>query len=236
MLSAPDARDPYESAACGLLTLTVDGTIERVNATLCKWLGWDASELTAKRRFQDLLTVGSKLFHQTHWFPLLQLQGSVAEVQIELVHRDSHTLPALVNAALYFPDSSRERKDGRVQVAIFIATDRRKYERELLLARRRAEELLTSEREAQKARSLAEARLRLALDSASLYTWQVELPGGAITYERQVGALLGRPDAQDVSPDEFASSLHPADREREAAAFAMPSIPPSALPISQNTG
>jgi sigma-B regulation protein RsbU (phosphoserine phosphatase) len=178
------------------------------------------------------LTVGSKLFHQTHWFPLLQLQGSVAEVQIELVHRDSHTLPALVNAALYFPDSSRERKDGRVQVAIFIATDRRKYERELLLARRRAEELLTSEREAQKARSLAEARLRLALDSASLYTWQVELPGGAITYERQVGALLGRPDAQDVSPDEFASSLHPADREREAAAFADAIDPAQRAPYS----
>jgi hypothetical protein len=48
----------------------------------------------------------------------------------------------------------------------FWATDRRKYERELLLARRRAEELLVSEREAQQARTLAEERLRLALDSA----------------------------------------------------------------------
>lgn len=220
MLPAPESVDPYEFAACGLLTLSADGAIERVNATFCQWLGWDPAELTAKQRFQDLLTVGSKLFHQTHWFPLLQLQGSVAEVQIELVHRDGRTLAALVNAVKHLPPNAQERKDGRVHVAVFIATDRRKYERELLLARRRAEELLISEREAQKARSLAEDRLRLALDSASLYTWQVDLPSGAVSYERQAGALLGNPDAEHVSAAEYASAINPADRDRERAAFA----------------
>jgi sigma-B regulation protein RsbU (phosphoserine phosphatase) len=215
---APDV-DPYESAASGLLTLALDGRIERVNATFCQWLGWGADELTQKR-FQELLTIGSKLFHQTHWMPLLQLQGSVAEVQLDLVHRDQRTLSALVNAAMHPPGNAAARDDVRVHVAVFIATDRRKYERELLLARRRAEELLTSEREAQTARTLAEGRLRLALDSARLYTWNVELPSGVTTYERQAGALLGCREGQHVSAEVYAEAIDAADREPERAAFA----------------
>jgi PAS domain S-box-containing protein len=202
---------PYESAACGLLTIALDGRIRQANATLCAWLGWPASELVGKR-FQDLLTVGSKLFHQTHWMPLLELQGSVAEVQLDLVHRDGRTLSALVNA-------TREAEARSVHVAVFIATDRRKYERELLLARRRAEELLASEREAQLARALAEDRLHLALDSAQLHTWNVDLSSGVATYERRVGALLGRPDLQHVPPQVYADAIHLEDRARERSAF-----------------
>ncbi|HTN84158.1 MAG TPA: PAS domain-containing sensor histidine kinase [Sorangium sp.] len=136
-----DALDLYDLAACGLLTTAADGTIQRVNRTMCGWTGFDAAELLGKR-FQDLLTMGSKLFHHTHWMPLLQMQGSVAEMQLEMVRRDGRVLPVLVNAA------RREPKPGAapavrppVDVAVFIATDRRKYERELLFARRRAEEL-----------------------------------------------------------------------------------------------
>jgi sigma-B regulation protein RsbU (phosphoserine phosphatase) len=217
-MSSPGPIDPYESAACGLLVLARDGRIERANATFCQWLGWSAAELQQKR-FQELLSVGSKLFHQTHWMPLLQLQGSVAEVQFELVHREGRALAALVNASLFSRADTPGPDQGWVHVAVFIATDRRKYERELLLARRRAEELLTSERGAQQARALAEDRLRLALDSASLYTWNIELPAGVATYDRQAGALLGRPELQHVSAEMYAQAIHPADRERERAAF-----------------
>jgi phosphoserine phosphatase RsbU/P len=214
MLSDPSAADPYAFAACGLLTLTLDGQIERANATFCQLIGWDAPSLVGKKRFQELLTMGSRVFHHTHWMPLLQMQRSVAEVQLDLVHRDGRTLAALVNAALHAGSDARES----VEVAVFIATDRRKYERELLLARRRAEELLASEREAQNARTLAEERLRLALDAAKLYTWNVELPRGVASYERRVGALLGA-EMDSVPADVYASAIHPDDRERERAAF-----------------
>src|SRR5690606_12376991 len=45
-----------------------------------------------------------------------------------------------------------------IEVAVFVATDRRKYERELMLARRRAEELPERDREVQEAlaRTVAE--------------------------------------------------------------------------------
>ncbi|WP_437284808.1 PAS domain-containing sensor histidine kinase [Sorangium sp. So ce406] len=215
-----DALDLYELAACGLLTTAADGTIERVNRTMCAWTGFAAAELVGKR-FQDLLTIGSKLFHYTHWMPLLQMQGSVAEVQLELVRRDGRVLPILVNAARRAgPAGAASSARPPVDVAVFIATDRRKYERELLLARKRAEELLASERQAQQARARAEARLRLALDSAHLRVWSVDVTTGARHYERDVASLLGLPPADELAPEAFAERIHPDDRAAEAAAFA----------------
>ena len=32
--------------------------------------------------------MGGRIFHQTHWAPLLQMQGSISEVKLELVHGD----------------------------------------------------------------------------------------------------------------------------------------------------
>jgi sigma-B regulation protein RsbU (phosphoserine phosphatase) len=155
-----DPEDCYESAACGLLRLRIDGTIVRINRTMCRWLGRPADELLAGVSFQNLLTIGSKLFHQTHWMPLLQLQGSVSEVQVDLVHPGGTALPALVNAVLYTSTPRDEApQEGFIEVAVFIATDRRKYEGELLQARRHAELLLAREREAQRALHTAQRAL-----------------------------------------------------------------------------
>lgn len=157
-------RELFESAACGLLSTEANGTIRHVNKTLCTWLGYAPEELVQKKRLQELFTIGCKIFHQTHWLPLLQIQGSVAEVQLELVHRDGHVLPVLVNAL-----RCEERGVVQHRIAVFVASDRRKYERELLAARKRAEELLESERAAQAALSKVlreqeqEAQLRAVL-------------------------------------------------------------------------
>lgn len=127
------AREAYEGAACGLLTLDAKGRIELANRLLAEWTGV-ATEALIGRPFQDLFAVGSKLFLQTQWWPLLEMQGSVAEVQLELARPDATTMPVLVNAV--------RRPNRCADIAIFVAADRRKYERELLDARRRAEELL----------------------------------------------------------------------------------------------
>lgn len=227
-MEADDASDAeladYDGAACGLLVTRSDGTIRRVNGTLCAWLDYAADELIGKR-FQDLLTVGSKLFHHTHWMPLLQIQGSVAEVQLEIVHRSGRVLPVLVNAsrrgaASGTPRAPEAERSAPIDVAVFVAADRRKYERELLLARRRAEELLASEREAQQARALAEAQLRLALESAHLRVWTAQLPSGIRSYGAGVAALIGRPEGETVTGEMIAACMHPEDRELDAAAFA----------------
>ena len=153
-MSTRPATFQYDDVPCGLLTTAANGTIVRANRTFCAWLGVGCDDIVDKKRLQDLLTVGCKIFHQTHWLPLLQIQGSVGEVQLDLVHGDGHTLAMLVNAV-------RCERDGQTfhEIALFVATDRKKYERDLLLARRRAEELLESERKAQETSAMALRKL-----------------------------------------------------------------------------
>ena len=100
------------------------------------WVGMPSSNLIGKR-FQDLLTIGGKIFHQTHWAPLLQMQGSISEVKLELAHNDG-SLPIVVNAI--------RRVDGTGtivhEIAAYVARDRDRYERELLSSRRRLEDVV----------------------------------------------------------------------------------------------
>ena len=132
--SLPPAEVLFEQAACGLVLTSTNGLILRANTTFCRWLGHEATALTGQRRVQDFFTMGGKVFHQTHCGPLLQVQGSVAEMQVDLVHSDGSRLPMLVNIV-----RSRHGEGTLDAYAFFIATDRRSYERELLIARRAAE-------------------------------------------------------------------------------------------------
>lgn len=118
---------------CGLLQTAEDGTIRQVNRTFCVWLEKPREGLIGKR-FQDLLTVGGKIFHHTHWAPLLRMQGSISEVKLELVHAGS-VLPVVINAV-------RREEEGVIvhELAIYVARDRDRYEQELVRARKRLED------------------------------------------------------------------------------------------------
>ncbi|WEF32351.1 hybrid sensor histidine kinase/response regulator [Pseudoduganella chitinolytica] len=138
----PDPDAAWLRAPCGLLSADGRGLIVRANETFCHWLGYRRDELEGTKRFIDLLPMGARLFHQTHWLPLLQMQGSIAEVQLDLVHRDGRRIPMLLNAL-------RRDQDG-VQmddIGAMVASDRKKYERELLDARQRARTLEAGQRQ-----------------------------------------------------------------------------------------
>jgi PAS domain S-box-containing protein len=135
------ADELYEHAPCGYVSSLPDGTIVRVNQTFLDWTGFDREELLSGRRFQDLLSVPGKIFHETHYAPLLRMQGFANEIALDIVKADGSVLPSLVNA---FQKHDAAGKPLLNRTTIFNATDRRKYERELLLARRKAEELAKS--------------------------------------------------------------------------------------------
>jgi PAS domain S-box-containing protein len=107
----------------------------RVNRTLLSWTGHEAAALVG-RRFQDLLTTGGRIYWETHYAPLLRMQGEVREIALELVRADGTALPVLVGSSL------GRGPDGQpllVRTTVFDARQRREYERELLRARERAE-------------------------------------------------------------------------------------------------
>ncbi|MDB5851791.1 MAG: sensor signal transduction histidine kinase [Rhodoferax sp.] len=131
---SPETIDLVDDAPCALARTSTNGTFMRVNATLCGWLGYSADELVGKRKVQDLLSMGGKIFHQTHWAPLLQMQGSVSEVRLELIHKDGSRVPMIMNAV------RRERAGAVVHdLAAFVARDRDKFEQELVASRKRLE-------------------------------------------------------------------------------------------------
>jgi len=136
MDTIPDLPSSFEYAACGLVTTDVNGTIRRANKTFCKWLGFSADELIEKKKIQELFTVGGRFFHHTHWAPLLQLQGSVAEIQMDVVTSDRKTLPMLINVV-------RQKHGDKSfdQLAFFVATDRKNFERELINTREKLNEI-----------------------------------------------------------------------------------------------
>ena len=55
---------------CGFLTFTDDGKIVVVNATLLQLLGYELDELRGQR-IDSILPMASRIFYQTHFFPLL---------------------------------------------------------------------------------------------------------------------------------------------------------------------
>ncbi|WP_142849448.1 ATP-binding protein [Telmatospirillum sp. J64-1] len=130
------AEELYEHAPCGYLTTLPDGLVVRVNKTFLSMLGRKQEDILSKCRFQDLLSIGGRIYSETHLMPLLRMQGFVREVALELRCGTGGKLPVLVNI-----EEKRDSDGAPIcnRITVFDATDRRKYERELLEARRKAE-------------------------------------------------------------------------------------------------
>ena len=138
-----DLRDLYEHAPCGYLSTRPDGAIVKCNTTFAIWMGSTPDQLIGKR-LRDLLNVAGRIFYETHFAPLLRMQGFFNEVALDLVTQDGNILPVLLNAI--------ERRDAKglhlfTRMVVFNATDRRHYERELVAARAVAEKAQNKLRE-----------------------------------------------------------------------------------------
>ena len=104
-----DLEDLYENAPCGYLSLRPDGRIVKANQTFCRWTGYAPDELIGKR-LHDFLNIAGRIFYETHFAPLLRMQGFFNEVALDLVKKDGEPFPVLVNAA--------ERTERRGKAAI----------------------------------------------------------------------------------------------------------------------
>lgn len=135
-LAEESAEDLYENAPCGYLSTLLDGRIVKANATLLGWLGHRREDVVGRKRFPDLLTVGGRLYHETHFAPLLRMQQEVRAIALELRTADGGRLPVLVNSVVR-TDAAGEPM--LIRSTVFDARDRRSYERELLRARHEAE-------------------------------------------------------------------------------------------------
>jgi PAS domain S-box-containing protein len=199
------AEDLYEHAPCGYLSATPGGELVRVNETFLRWTGYSREQLVGVKRFQDLLTPGGRIYHETHYAPLLRMQGTVREIAVDIVCADRRRLPVLVNSVLLTDAAGEPRM---VRTTLFDATERKSYERELLAARDR-------ERVAREQVELLQ-RITAALAAAS----DAPAIAEAVTTE-----LMAAFDAQRVAvQDEFEPGLE-FDDEAGAARLALEAAP-----------
>ncbi len=131
--TSDDFRRLYLNAPCGLLTMTFEGRVSEVNDTFLAWTGLERSAVIGTS-FTSLLEPGSQLFYETRHMPVLRLQGLVREVSLTVKCADDRTLAVLLNAELQDVDGTLV-----IHTAVFDATSRQEYERDLLSARRAAE-------------------------------------------------------------------------------------------------
>ncbi len=127
----------YEQAPCGYLSTLMDGTIAKINTTLLDWLGLERSRVVGRMQFTDLLTVGGKLYHETHYAPLLQMKGEVSGIALDIKGAGRQRMPVLVTSKV---KTSGDGEPLLIRTTVFDARDRRAYEAELLRGRKEAEE------------------------------------------------------------------------------------------------
>jgi phosphoserine phosphatase RsbU/P len=136
-------EDLFENAPCGYLVLAPDGRIARVNATLCGWTGYSSGDFTGKRVHQ-FLNMAGRIYYETHIAPLLRMQGFFHEFALDFLTQGGERLAVIANAA---EQRSPEGALLSTRLIVIRATDRRRYERELVDARASATASLNSERE-----------------------------------------------------------------------------------------
>ncbi|WP_339382701.1 diguanylate cyclase domain-containing protein [Microcoleus asticus] len=140
---------------CGFLSFADDGTIVMVNATLLQLLGHETDELR-ERKIDSILPTASRIFFQTHFFPLLKLHGKVEEIYFSLRSKQGSDIPMLINAV--------RRKNGEnfVNDCILICIRQRiMYEGEIIKAKKAAEAAIIAQKQ-------AEIALRKQYDKAIL--------------------------------------------------------------------
>lgn len=173
-----------DTAPCGFVSFGDDGRLLAVNATLRGWLGHPAGRLEG-RHIDVLLPAAGRLFYQAHLFPFLKLHGRVEEFYLTLASAAGDEVPVLLNAV-------RRERDGKPVNDCVVVTlhQRRRFEHELLEAKKRAEAAAASE--AQLRRDLEAADEALRRQQAELLQANALLEARVRERTREVRLLASR--------------------------------------------
>lgn len=140
--------DAYpDQAPCLYFAIRDDGTVAGVNDTFCVKSGYSKEDVTG-RKSDFLFTIATRIFQQTHFLPLLKMQGYAEEIYMTLQAKNGQHLPVLINA-------ERKMIDGEAvtRYAGIIVHNRKKFEDELVAATKAAEAALHQNTDLQRAKN-----------------------------------------------------------------------------------
>jgi len=135
-MSQLNSKYDFENAPCGFLSFHPDGTITQINQTLLKWINCNKEEVIGQKKLEEITAKGTSLYFQMFVYPLLKMQGYINELSLDIVSSDNVATSCLFNA------SAIKNEGGSIQqihAILFAIADRKKYEVEILNAKKTAE-------------------------------------------------------------------------------------------------
>lgn len=128
--------DSSNEIPCVYFSSTGEGFIYDVNQVFCDAIGYTKEELTG-RKLDTIFTLATRIFIQTHFYPLLQLKGHAEEIYITLRSKAGEDVPVLINA-------TRKERDDVVLLSFagIRINQRKKFEDEIIAAKKAAEKAL----------------------------------------------------------------------------------------------
>lgn len=156
------AAEVFRVSPCYLVVFKNNGPITGISDVFAQDLGYAHEELAGVLKIEDILAVGSRVFFQTHFYPLIRLHGVYNELFLTFRAKNGEEIPVLLNGRLIEGDDGPFISCGGIRI-----TKRNRYEQELVEARRAAEKANSQNVELQRTREelsqnqeLLEMRLR----------------------------------------------------------------------------
>jgi phosphoserine phosphatase RsbU/P len=124
-----------DNVPCLYIEFNDRGSIVFANRMAHESLGYVELSLHGKQ-LEDILPIASKIFYQTHLFPLLSLVREANEIFLHLKKASGEQIPVLINA-------SRNTQEEPINfLAGIVVHSREKFEEELIRAKKTVEESL----------------------------------------------------------------------------------------------
>jgi sigma-B regulation protein RsbU (phosphoserine phosphatase) len=132
------AESHFEHAPCGFVLTDRTGMVTAANAEFRRLVGLDAAALVGRRTLASLLPVAARIYFETHLLPMIEHDGFIREVSLDLLRSDGTRVPVLLNAVTGDPATSSG--DLSLSAVVIETRDRHRYEQDLLAATVAAEQ------------------------------------------------------------------------------------------------
>jgi two-component sensor histidine kinase len=128
--------NPIDQIPCPVMVSDIDGYILEVNQNLLEVVGGETSTWLGQP-MDKLVSMSSRIFLQTHVWPILLKDGQLQEVKLHMLDKQGAQIPVLTNCQI-----STQSEKHRCHWVFFVSQDRSRFEGELLQAKKQAESAL----------------------------------------------------------------------------------------------
>lgn len=142
-----DYKELYNTSPCGSFCSLPNGIIIDSNKRFLEFTCYDREEVIDKKKFTDFLSIGGKIYFENVYSQILRLGGAVKEINFDIITKDGIKIPVLINSI-----EIKDEKGNHIltQSVVFEISQRKEYEYELLIAKKKADDLSNELREANK--------------------------------------------------------------------------------------